>query len=124
MRYSKTSALDFTNSFFFQTREEMVEYYRSIDFLVIWYFFDPHCWYRHSTKILNAASFGIPSLGQPIDGYKEVEGYYLPINDIDEIVYEAVKFKDDQYYQDWSNKLIDKAEEYHISKTTELYKQL
>lgn len=110
--------IDFTNSFFFQTREDMIAYYLSIDFLVIWHFTDPHEWYRHPTKIINAASFGIPTLARPIDGYKEMEGYYIPIENVEEIVEEATNFTDRGKW------LRDKAEEYHISKIAELYKKL
>jgi glycosyltransferase involved in cell wall biosynthesis len=109
--------IEFTKCYNFQTRDEMVKYYASIDFLVIWF---PEWeardqWYRHPTKILNAMSFGVPSLAHPIAGYKEVEGFYIPIETIDDIVDKiGTKLPD----------IRKEAEKYHISKIAEKYKQL
>ena len=104
----------------------MINYFKKIDFLVIWYFdfFDRNSFYRHPTKMINAASFGIPTLAQPIAGYSEFEGFYIPIESIDNIVREVQKLKDINYYTRWSDKLYKEAEKYHISNTTELYKKL
>jgi hypothetical protein len=106
-----------------KNRQEMVDYYKSIDFLVIFNLNneDRNCWYRHPTKILNAASFGIPSLAQPIAGYREVSGLYRPVETIEDIVKEANKLKDNKYYEEFSNKLYAEAEKYHISQTTKGY---
>lgn len=119
--------IEFTTCFDFKTREDMIEYYKKIDFLVIWYLDDIYerddfC--RHPAKIINAASFGIPTLGQPISGYREVEGFYIPIETLGDIVREAQKLKDGDYYNQWSEKLIKEAEKYHISEIAKLYKEL
>jgi len=118
--------IDFTYCFHFQTREEMVNYYMSIDFLIIYNLNldDKNCFYRHPTKIINAASFGIPSLAQPILGYKEIGGFYIPIESVDDIVREVEKLKDLDYYSQFSNKICKEADKYHISNTTKLYKKL
>ncbi|OGH18094.1 MAG: hypothetical protein A2868_03475 [Candidatus Levybacteria bacterium RIFCSPHIGHO2_01_FULL_40_15b] len=76
------------------------------------------------TKIINAASFGIPTLTQPIAGYKEFNGFYIPIKDMDSLVKEAEKLKDVNYYNQWSDRVFNEAEKYHISKIAELYKRL
>lgn len=118
--------VDFTYNFHAQTRREMVDYYMSIDFLVRWYpkHLDRNSFYRHPAKIINAASFGIPTLGQPILGYIEVEGLYMPIETVDDLVREAEKLKDEDYYNQWSEKLLKEAEKYHISNIAKLYQQL
>jgi hypothetical protein len=118
--------IEFTICFNAKTRQEMISYYKSIDFLVNWYLdiYTRDCFYRHPTKIINAASFGIPTLAQPILGYREVEGFYIPIETIDDIVTEAEKLKDMEYYTRWSAKLIKEAEKYHISNIAKLYQNL
>lgn len=118
--------IDFTKCFDYKTRGDMIDYYRSVDFLVVWYlnYSDYGCFYRHPTKIINAASFGIPSLAQPILGHQEMEGFYLPIEDTDSLIGQAEKLKNDKFYDQFSDKIFNEAEKYHISKTTEAYKQL
>lgn len=118
--------IEFTRCFNAKTRQEMVSYYKSIDFLVIFNLNsnDRNEFYRHPTKIINAASFGIPSLAQPTAGYKEMEGFYIPIETVDDAVKEAVKLKDADYYNQRSEKLLKEAEKYHISKISKLYQKL
>ncbi|MDO8619465.1 MAG: hypothetical protein Q7R49_06020 [Candidatus Daviesbacteria bacterium] len=118
--------VDFTTCFNYQTRPDMVDYYKKIDFLVIFNLNlkDRGEFYRHPAKIINAASFGIPSLAQPIAGYQEMEGFYIPIETAADIVREVEKLKDKNYYNRWSKKLINEAEKYHISNTSKLYLNL
>ena len=118
--------IEFTTCFDFKTRQDMVEYYKKIDFLVIWYLdiYKRDSFYRHPAKIINAASFGIPSLGQPILGYSEVEGLYIPIESVEDIMREAQRLKDENYYNQWSHKLLKEAEKYHISNISKLYQKL
>lgn len=118
--------IKFTICFNSRTRQEMVSYYKSIDFLVNWYLdiYKRDSFYRHPTKIINAASFGVPTLAQPIAGYREVEGFYIPIETIEDIVREAEKLKNLEYYAQWSDKIIKEAEKYHINNISKLYLNL
>lgn len=110
---------NFTHCYDFKTREDMVEYYRGIDYLVIWFpeWEDRNQWHRHPTKIINAASFGIPTFAQPIAGYREMEGLYFPIETIADIDLDKITDK-------FCEKIKKEAEKYHISKIAELYKKL
>jgi hypothetical protein len=109
----------------YQTREDIIGYYKNIDIQVIAYFnYHDKSPYRHPTKIINAASFGIPTIAVPILGYKEVEGYYVPISNMHNLKFEADKMKDKKYYNEWSEKVSAEAEKYHISRIAELYKKL
>jgi|SRR3989344_425808 len=118
--------IEFTICFNSRTKQEMISYYKSIDFLVNWYLdiYKRDAFSRHPAKIINAASFGIPTLAQPILGYREVEGFYIPIETVDDIVREAIKLKDVNYYNKWSSKITKEAEKYHISNVTKLYQNL
>ena len=119
------SGIDFVSILSYQTREDMLDFFKKIDFLVAWnideYKDYPH---SHPTKIINAASFGIPSLSQPIAGYKEFGGFYIQIKDMDSLVKEAEKLKDTDNYNRWSDMVFNEAEKYHISNIANLYKQL
>ncbi len=117
--------LDFIPLHNYQTREDILNYYKKIDIQIIGYFrFHNTSPYRHPTKVINAASFGIPTITFPVLGYKEIKGYYLSAKDMDSLLKKAKKLKDKKHYDKWSNKVVKKAEEYHISKIAELYQQL
>ena len=54
--------LYFMPLFLFQTRQDIIDYYKKIDIQVIGYFDYRDIPYYHPTKIINAASFGIPTV--------------------------------------------------------------
>ena len=118
----KSIGWNFITCFDYKTREDAVNFYKKIDLLVIGGWNDPP--YKTPTKIINAASFGIPSVAFPTEGYKEFEGYYIPVKSLEEMIIEIEKFRDESYYKEWSDKIKDKAEEYHISNVSEKYKNL
>ena len=121
----KESGFDFITCFNYQSRQDAVNFYKKIDLLVIGVWEpEDHGLYKTPTKMINAASFGVPSIAYPMIGYEEFEGYYIRINNNDEIVVEAEKFKDKDYYNKWSKKIIKKADEYHISKIAQRYNNL
>lgn len=109
----------------YQTRQDILNYYQKIDIQIIGYFnYHIDSTYRHPTKIINAASFGIPTIATKILGYKEIEDYYIPVKTMDDLIAEAEKMKEETYYNTWSDKVRRNAEEFHISKITQLYKNL
>jgi hypothetical protein len=76
-------------------------------------------------KLVNGASFGVPTIALYEETFKELDGYYLPVKTLDEFFVELDKLRNNPvYYAYYSAKLIGKAEEYHIDKIAELYKQL
>ena len=117
--------LNFIPLFNYTTREDIINYYKRIDLQIIGYF--DHLkntpWY-HPTKIINAMSFGIPTIAGYKLGYRDVENFYIPVSNMDELVKEAEKMKDPANYNLWPEKIIKEADKYHISKIAELYKQL
>jgi len=116
---------NFTPLLNFQFRKDIIDYYKTIDIQVIGYFnYYEDSPYRHPTKIINAASFGIPTIAAPILGYREVEGYYIRANNMESLLKEAEKLRDKEYYNQWSKKIIKEAKKYHISKIAKLYRQL
>jgi hypothetical protein len=122
----KEVGIEFLTCFDYKERKDTIDFYKKIDFQVIWYHagYNPKDPYRHPTKLMSAASMGIPTITQPMDGYREIEGFYIPITDMDSLVKEAVKFKEHAYWQEWSDKVITKAEEFHISNIAKLYEKI
>jgi len=106
----------------FQSRIDVVNFYKNIDVQIIWdSIYRP---LKTPLKIINAASFGIPTLGYPHRGYREVDGHYIKAQTIDQLMEEVEKLKDPKNYKTASENLLQMAENYHISKITEMYKEL
>lgn len=121
------AGIEFKECFVYEKRQDILNFYDQIDFQVIWYWDMPADYdrfYRHPTKIINAASFGIPTITQKILGHQEFDGSYLPIKTHEDIVKAAVKLKNDEYYNKLSKRLIKKAKKYHISEIAKLYRKL
>lgn len=104
-------------------RTNAVNAYKRIDIQITW---AESTWItKNAMKLYNAASFGIPTVANKQQIYKEFEGYYIPVNTLDEMIKEIVKLKEDKdYYTQFSEFIIPKAEEYHIANIAKLYKQL
>lgn len=111
--------------FTFETREDIINFYKSIDIQVIGYFgYHEDVPYYHQKKIVDAMSFGIPTIAGPKLGYRDVDDFYLKVHSMDELVAEALRMKDREQYNQWPGKIIEEAEKYHISNIAELYKNL
>lgn len=117
--------IDMVTCFDFKEKEDAINFYKSIDILVIggWELGDsnPH---KIPTKIINAASFGIPTVAYPLNGYKEIEGYYMRAKNMKDLVSEVIELKNESFYYSFSKIIQENAESYHISKIAELYKNL
>jgi hypothetical protein len=121
----KDMGLEFTTCFDFKTRDDALNLYKNIDIFVVgaWELGDenPH---KIPTKIINAASFGIPTVAFPLAGYKELEGNYLRANNMDELLFGVEKLMSEKNYQEMSKQVEVMAENYHISKIADLYRKL
>ena len=109
-------------NFNFQTRQDVTDFYKKIDIQIIWY--TRRMFLKTPLKIINAASFGIPSVAAPHDGYKEVDDYYLKARTIDQLISEVKRLKNPQNYKAATKNLLGMAAKYHIKKIAKLYKQL
>lgn len=117
---------DFIPLFTYYTREDILDFYKKIDIQVIGYFdFHVNAPHYHEKKIVDAMSFGIPTVAGPKLGYKDVDDYYIHVNSMDELIKEVKKLREDkEYYKMWSEKGLKKAEEYHINNIAKLYQEL
>ena len=102
----------------FRNPPEIVEFYRGLDVQIVWRRQDRPL--KNPLKIVNAMSFGIPTVGYPELAYKEVDGYYWPARTFAEMV-DAINRLRDGFDQ---HRLINKAEHYHIDRIAPLYGDL
>lgn len=118
----RSIGVDFITKFDYRHRQEVVDFYQKIDLQIIWPTGDRL--YKNPLKIINAASFGIPTVAPRKLAYQEMEGFYIPVKTVDELVKEIEKFKNLKYYDQWSKKIRAEAEKYHISQIAKLYRKL
>lgn len=115
--------LNLLQYFSFRTRQDVVNFYQKIDIQIVW-----RPWLNklsNPLKIVNAASFGIPTIAYPEEAFGEVAECYLPAKSLDEIIKLAVKLKSSpHFYAIQRKKCLDKAEQYHIEKIAQMYKNL
>lgn len=116
--------LELTN---FTSREDIVNFYLNIDLQIVWRpFFD----YSkdilvNPLKIVNAASFGVPTLALDEPAFEEVKGCYLPVNSLEDLLTKLDKLMiDPERYQKLQKTCLETAEKYHIEKISKLYEKL
>ena len=103
----------------YRTREDVIEAYLRMDIQAIWRGI-PNRPLKNALKIINAASFGILTIALPEIGYEEMEGYYVAVSTESELV-DAIELWAEGYDEE---RLIDKAEEFHIEKIAAGYLSL
>lgn len=108
----------------FYPRMAVSKFHESIDIHLHW-----RAWNRRRLscpfKIINAASFGVPTIALDEPSFSEVRGAYIPVDTPQEwlSVLDGMIENPDQY-KEMSNSCIEISEKYHISKISELYNQL
>lgn len=120
----KKIGLNFIPYYHYDTKKDIINYYKKIDLQIIGHFVRLDTPYYHQTKIVNAMSFGIPTIACPRLGYIEVKDFYTAVNNMDELVAAAEMMKDPKEYDKWPEKIIAEAEKYHISNIAKLYRKL
>ena len=114
------SLFNFTSMF---SRQDVINFYKTIDLQIIWRPYST--WLSNPLKIINAASFGIPTIALREPGFAEVEGFYFPAQDPDDFLVILDKLLNNQVlYQQYSDLCVRLAESYHIEKIGKLYEQL
>jgi len=102
----------------YQGPQDITTFYQSIDVQIVWRTMQRPL--KDPEKIVNAMSLGVPTIAYPEPAYKEVEGYYWPVTTFEELATAVEELR--QGYD--AQRLIDKAEEYHIDNVAKLYRQL
>ena len=111
------------SSFF--TRQDVIDFYMGIDVQIVWRPYKKLL--SNPLKIVNAASFGIPTIAlDELAFKKELEGHYIPVTNLGGLLNMLVKLKGlPDMYMFYSEKCIHIAEKrYHIDKVAKMYKEL
>lgn len=103
-----------------RTREEVAFAYSQIDVQVVWRQTKREL--KNPLKIVNAASFGIPTIAYPEPGYEEMDGYYIPAETKEQVFAALEMLCEGSAMTEES--LLEKAEEYHIEHVAKRYLDL
>lgn len=107
----------------FFTRQDIVDFYKRIDLQIVWRPYRMNL--SNPLKIVNASSFGIPTIAYDESVFKEVEGCYIPVNNLNEFLEKLDELRFNAWvYPEYSKKCLEKAEDYHIDNIAKLYKEL
>lgn len=108
----------------YRTREDVIKFYKNIDIQFVW----ARPQLRHQAKaplkVINAASFGIPTVAFPQNCYDEVDGYYAKVHTDNDILDALCMMREPGCYAAWAEFIIPMAKKYHISQIAERYRQL
>lgn len=107
----------------FFRREDIVDFYKKIDIQIVW-----RPWRKklaNPQKIINAASFGIPTIALDESYFDEAGNCYIGVNDLNHFFKELdLLIKHPARYEAFSKLCLKKAEEYHIDKIVSMYQEL
>lgn len=107
----------------FYSRQDIIDFYKSIDLQIVWRPY--HKTLSNPLKIVNASSFGIPTIALDEPTFKEMEGCYIPVSYFGDFL-EALDslLASKNMYQEYSLRCLDRSKAYHIDEISKLYKQL
>ena len=108
----------------FYPRMSVARFHESVDVFIHW---RPFLERKLSCpfKIINAASFGVPTIALDEPSFKEVEESYIPVktpeewlSNLDDLI------ANPNFYDAMAQRCVDIAEKYHISNIAKLYEEL
>jgi len=107
----------------FFSRQDIVDFYQKIDVQIVWRPYKKLL--SNPLKIVNAMSFGIPTIALDELAFREVGGCYDPVHTLEEFLdrLDVIRL-DSAVYADYSVMCLAGAEKYHIDNIAKLYKNL
>lgn len=105
----------------FKDRKEVCEFYKQIDVQIVFRKDDN---LRNPLKLINAMSFGIPTIAYPEPSFVMENLSFLRANNIEDIMKAINILKVPDFYQTIAIRGINETQDYHIDFISELYKQL
>jgi hypothetical protein len=106
----------------FFSRQDIVDFYKSIDVQIVWRPYQKIL--ANPLKLVNAASFGVPTIAYQEEFFKEMDGYYIPVNTFDDFFIQLDLLRSSpSLYEDYSKRCICKTERYHIENIGAEYKK-
>jgi len=111
-----------TFSKFFR-REDICTFYKKIDIQIVWRPYKKTL--ANPIKIVNAASFGIPTIALDESYFRDLGNCYIGVSRVDQIFSELdLLIKYPKRYEAFSKLCLSHAENYHIDNIAKLYKKL
>lgn len=107
----------------FFSRQDIINFYKNIDIQLVWRPYKKLL--SNPLKIVNASSFGVPTIALDELAFEEVDGCYLPVNTFEELLSSLDSMIDHpDLYKELSTNCLEKSENYHIDKIAEMYLKL
>jgi len=111
----------------YKSRNEVCEFYKSIDIQVCWrpHVKGAHAQLHNPLKLANACSFGIPTVSYPEDNFvAEFKDIFIEAPTIEDFFDSIFLLQDESIYDYYSEKGIEAAKKYHIKNVKEYYEAL
>lgn len=109
----------------FYSRQDVVEFYGRIDLQLVWRPYRNKLPLSNPLKLVNAASFGIPTIALDEKGFGEMENCYIPVQTLDEFFEKLDLLRANMdIYKSFSERCIARSEKYHIDNVSKLYLNL
>lgn len=107
----------------FFSRQDIIDFYQRIDVQLIWRPYKKRL--ANPLKMVNASSFGIPTIALYEPYFEEFDDYYFPVKSLEQLLTRLdILVASPSLYQEYSEKLLIKSENYHIDSVAKLYQQL
>lgn len=107
----------------FFSRQDIIDFYMNIDLQIVWRPYKKIL--SNPLKIVNASSFGVPTIALDEPAFKEMGDCYIPVTDLPQFLVKLDELlSDNKKYEEYEEKCIAKSEEYHIENISKLYNQL
>lgn len=106
----------------FFSRQDIIDFYMNIDIQLVWRPYKKRL--SNPLKIVNAMSFGIPSVALDEEAFQEVKGSYIPMSVPADIIASINTLRDASTYELFSTRCLKDAENYHIDNVVKKYKEL
>jgi len=107
----------------FFSRQDIIDFYMKIDVQVIWRPYKKIL--SNPLKMVNASSFGIPTIALDEKAFKEFDGAYIPVHSMEAFMAHLEGLKESpSLYRHYSKKCLERSENYHIEKIGQLFKDL
>jgi len=112
-----------------QRRMKVVDFYKQIDIQIVWRpddtFSEEQKLLKNPNKLVNASSFGIPTVAYPEKGFAEWFGSFVSANNIEYLIGACDELKNNPYYYEhYSSKVLIKSIANHKDNILQLYLQL
>jgi len=110
----------------FRSRQDITNFYQSIDLQIVWrpYIRKQKIRLSNPLKIINAASFGVPTIALDEPTFFELKGSYLPVKSLEEFLQTVDSLRDSSLFTTYSETCVRTAENYHIDTISKLYRAL